>query len=166
MIKVFSLMCLLISTTLSQTREPRSIRECSPSDKRESVGWWLRLPLPEKAIVKKGSDVDYQSYSIGFGDKKNRVWLWGGYGPTWSSGEVPNSLIESSKSYTETKWAFADARLGGGVDVKGQLKNGNYWRFFGTVGQTAVYEDVSKQAADYFDSIIDNICYRKPSWAK
>ena len=79
---------------------------------------------------------------------------------------MPNFLIESSKSYTETKWAFADARLGGGVDVKGQLKNGNYWRFFGTVGQTAVYEDVSKQAADYFDSIIDNICYRKPSWAK
>ena len=165
-IVVSALLGLVGYSALAQTENARSIPACGSPSGPAFVGDWLRLPVPQKAILRKGKDVDYQSYSIGFGQKKDRFWLWGGFGPTWSSGQVSIKLKESSTSFTEINWTFADSKLGGGVDAKGKLKNGNFWRYFGIPGETLKYEDVSKDAAEYFDSIINNICYRKPKWAR
>jgi len=108
------------------------------------VGGRLKLKLGKQAIVKRGRDVDYSNYALGFGVKKGRVWLQGIFGPYATSGRVPDDWLSASSEVTQTKWKFDDLE---GVDAKGKLPNGNRWRYFGTFGESISYYDVPLDAA-------------------
>jgi hypothetical protein len=149
---------LLIGTCLSACAQNQyALPPCSSSSKSgKFLGDRIKLQLPKGAIVKKGHDVDYSDYAIGFGPKKNRVWLEGIYGPTATSGQVWADWLSASVEVNSKSWKFG--RIAG-VDAKGKLKDRNYWRYFGMFGESLKYYDVPEDAAAYFDSIIDNICF-------
>lgn len=134
-----------------------SIPACNISKSQKFVGDRLTLPLPKGAKVKRGRDIDYADYYIGFGKKKNRVWLSGIFGPTATSGEVSEDWLSSSSDIIQRTWKSAEDK---GVDVIGKLANGNYWRYVGRNGESFKYYDVPKDAAEYFDGIIGNLCYQ------
>lgn len=133
-----------------------SLVACDPSAKtKKMVGGRIKLKLSKEAIVKKGKDVDYSDYSIGFGRKKDRVWLKGIFGPYATSGRVPDGWLSGSSEIIQRGWKFADLE---GVDAKGKLPNGNNWRYFGMYGESIRYYDVPSDAAAYFDGVINGIC--------
>jgi hypothetical protein len=154
LISYLLLICSCIST-LAQSQY--SIPACNFSKSQKFVGDRLRLPLPKGAIVKKGRDIDYEDYYIGFGKKKNRVWMEGIYGPFGSSGKVSEDWLSSSSDIIKRTWKSDKDK---GVDIKGKLANGNYWRYIGRFGEAIHYYNVPKDAAEYFNSIMENLCYQ------
>ena len=62
----------------------------------------------------------------------------------------------------EKQWVADNAGQGvvPGIDARGKHKNGNFWRHFGTGGEAASYSDVPQEAAEFFDKILDSVCYR------
>jgi hypothetical protein len=114
------------------------------------------LRLTRGAVVKRGHDIDYSAYSVRFGPKKGRVWLQGIYGPSATSGQVPDEWLSASVEVTRRGWTFADLE---GVDAKGRLANGNYWRYLGRYGESVSYYDVPSEAAAYFDGLLNNACF-------
>jgi hypothetical protein len=149
----------MCSVTVAAQSSQYSIPECNLSKSQKFVGDRLRLPLPKGAIIKTGRDIDYEDYYIGFGVKKNRVWLSGIYGPTATGGKVSNQWLTGSNDITQRIWKFSGG--GEGIDVKGKLANGNYWRYLGQYGEAIKYYDVPAEAAAYFDKIIENLCYQE-----
>jgi hypothetical protein len=97
------------------------------------LGGRLKLKVDKDALVKKGRDVDYSNYAVGFGKKKERAWLQGIYGPNATSGQVPREWLRASTEVTQRTWKFAGFE---GVDAKGKLGDGNFWRYFGTLGES------------------------------
>lgn len=154
---LFILLFCLVVTAIAQ--DPNVIPVCNESkNAKKNIGNRYMLSLPKGAIVKTGNDIDYSAYSIGFGKRKNRVWLTGIFGPMATTGMVPKDLISSSVKVTQRTWKQGKVDV---VDAKGMLGNGKYWRYFGQVGESIKYENVSAEAAAYFDSILDTICYRR-----
>ena len=138
-------------------QEPYSIPACTtPSTSGQVVGGRIKLHLPKDAIVKKGRDVDYSNYAVGFGAKKSRAWMRGIFGPVATSGKVPEDWLSASVEITRTTWKFADLE---GIDVKGKLANGNFWRYLGQFGESVKYYDVTAEAAAYFDGLLNNRCF-------
>jgi hypothetical protein len=121
------------------------------------VGGRIKLRLPKGAIVKTGRDADYSDYAVGFRTKKGRFWLEGIYGWSATSGKVPTDWLSASVEVTYRTWKAADLE---GVDVKGKLANGNYWRYLGHFGESIKYYDVPGDAAAYFDSLLNKACFR------
>ena len=128
----------------------------SPLASGKIVGGRIKLHLPKGAIVKTGQDADYSDYAVGFGPKKSRVWLQGIYGPTATGGKVPEDWLSASIEVRRRTWKFADLE---GVDAKGKLANGNYWRYLGQYGESIRYYDVPAEAAAYFDGLLNNVCF-------
>ena len=120
------------------------------------LGLRFKLKVGREPIVRKGRDVDYSSYALGFGRKKNRAWLNGIFGPNSTSGQVPREWLSASAEVNQRTWKFANLD---GVDAKGKLANGNYWRYFGMFGESIQYYNVPPEAAAYFDRVIDSVCF-------
>ena len=137
-----------------------SLPACSSSKPQSYIGDRLILTLPKKVKFKHVQDNHYFQYFIGFGKKKDRIWFSGIFGPFGSSGQIPKEWLSASTEVSQRIWTFQDLE---GVDVKGKLENGNYWRYFAIVGEEIKYYNVSSEAAAYFDSIIDTVCYQKRS---
>ncbi|MBA2621150.1 MAG: hypothetical protein H0U87_08115 [Acidobacteria bacterium] len=157
----FLLLCtafLLYSCVSAIAQNQYILSPCNLSKSQKFVGDRLRLPLPKGTIVKKGRDIDYENYYVGFGKKKNRVWLSGIHGPTASGGKVSKDWLSTSSDITQRTWKFGKDE---GVDTKGKLANGNYWRYLGRLGEEIKYYDVPSEAATYFDSIIKGLCYQE-----
>ena len=152
------ILCLILcacSSTLAQ--EHYSLPACtSASRSGRVVGGRIKLRLPKGAILKQGRDIDYADYAVGFGPKKSRAWLQGIYGPVATSGIVPEEWLSASVEVTNRAWTFADLE---GVDAKGKLANGHYWRYLGQYGESIRYYDVPAEAATYFDDLINKVCF-------
>src|SRR6266705_3428008 len=129
-----------------------------PHDSKKFVGGRYRLLVPKGAIVRRGKDIDYSDYNLGYVVQKKTYWLYGIFGPMATSGNVPNDWLAASTGVTRRTWKRGDF---GGVDAKGNLSNGNRWRYFGQIGESVEYHDVPAEAAAFFDRIIDGVCYRE-----
>jgi len=70
--------------------------------------------------------------------------------------EFRTNWLAASVDVTRRVWRFADLE---GVDAKGKLANGNYWRHTGHSGESISYYDIGSNAAAYFDRIIDHACF-------
>ena len=77
-------------------------------------------------------------------------------GPMATSGSADDEWGSASTVITRRTWRLNDLR---GVDMKGELRNGNRWRFFGQCGDYLDYYDVPAEAAAYFDGIIDGVYF-------
>lgn len=135
------------------------IPSCSNvKDAGKRVGYSLRLPVPKGVIARKGNDIDYSSFSIGYGAKENRVWLSGIEGPMASLGVPPEDWILNAQEFTERSYKSGKAE---GVDMRGRLADGTYWRYVGRLGESIEYNNLSREAAAFFDKIIDSACMRQ-----
>lgn len=152
------IICLFLCACPSILAQDQYFLPACPSSSMSGkvVGERIKLHLPKGAILKKGQDVDYSNYAVGFGAKKSRVWLHGIYGPVATSGKVPEDWLSTSVEVTRRTWKFGDHE---GGDTKGKLANGNYWRYLGLYGESIRYYDVPAEAAAYFDNILNNICF-------
>lgn len=152
---LLSLSLLLCVSGLTMAQSQYSLPACDANAK-DRLGGQLKLKVDKDALVKKGQDVDYSSYAVGFGQKKERAWLQGIYGPNATSGQVPREWLRASSQVTRRTWKFGDFK---GVDAKGKLADGNYWRYVGTLGESVYYYEASPDAAAYFDRILDGLCF-------
>lgn len=156
-LKSFLLSLVFVSACPTVLAQPQySLAACDSSASKKAVGDRIKLHPPKDAVVKKGRDVDYSEYAIRFGPKKAPVWLQGIYGPTATSGAVSPDWLWLSTEVTRRQWNFGDLK---GVDAKGRLGNGNYWRYLGRYGESVRYYDVPADAAAYFDGILNNACF-------
>jgi hypothetical protein len=139
-------------------QEKYSLPACSaPIAHTSTFGGSLKLVIPKGARKRSGSDVDYYYYDIAFGSKKDSPWLSGLFGPMATSGNPPKYMLDETVLFSR-EWAFGDVH---GVDVKGSVADGHYWRYLGTYGEAVYYFDVPKDAANFFDKILDSICYAR-----
>jgi hypothetical protein len=160
------LLRIVLAGVLVMTAQPSifaqdqiSVPACDSLPKpKKFVGDRLRLAISKGATVKKGRDVDYEDYYVGFGEQKNRVWLSGIFGPTATGGMPSDKWMADSKEVRKGTWKSGVMR---GNDIRGRLANGNYWRYFGTWGESFEYYDVSPEAAAFFDEMIKNVCYQE-----
>jgi hypothetical protein len=74
-----------------------------------------------------------------------------------SSGFPSDDWIITSAETSSRSWRYGDAE---GLDLRGRSKEGKFWRYFGTYGIGLSYKEASKEAADYFDRIMDSACHR------
>jgi hypothetical protein len=116
----------------------------------------MLFTLPQGVRVKRGSDIEYATADLRY--KRHTLRL--GWGPLWSYG------VPTSKSY------FADLKTLQERDVlyipdvnateyRGLRTDGTYWRWVGILGETVSYDRVDKEAADFFDRIIDTLCWSR-----
>jgi|GEM_PF-4827401 len=152
---LFTASLFLVPSVVSLGQNSQSIPACSNSAKDKFLGDRLRIQIPQGSIVKRGGDVDYSDYRMGFGKKTRRSWLYGISGPHATSGIVPKDWVSSSSNLFERKSTVDNTEI---IDTKGTLPNGNHWRFVGVLGEKLSYHDVPPEAAAYFDNVMDSIC--------
>lgn len=128
---------------------------CGEAAKTE-LGWRLRIVPPPKAAITKDNDIDYESYRIEFREKSSKFFLEGIFGPFATSGQIPRDWLSGSEPTIKT-WRHGEVDV---IDGRGQLANGHYWRYVGTYGNSIRYYDVTRKAADYFDQILDLVCFK------
>ncbi|HLY63128.1 MAG TPA: hypothetical protein VKV95_20465 [Terriglobia bacterium] len=46
------------------------------------------------------------------------------------------------------------------IDAHGQMANGNHWRSFGKVFESASYRDVDEETAKILDKVLDGACLK------
>jgi hypothetical protein len=112
------------------------------------------LPVPVKTKVKDYHDVDYGVHVISFPRNKKEHMithdgpLWGAYYP----------FVDLLKNVTHVQ----ERALSTGEDseeMRGVLSNGHKFRWIGGRFDDAYYYDVSSEAANFFDHIIDQMCF-------
>jgi hypothetical protein len=136
----------------------------SPEDKKR-IGWKMKLLIPEGTLVEEiiGDDTLHRLIYFGsdiiFRPEKKREMMIVGSGPLWGAMWPAKHLLISSSVMQER---FRPD--GYDFDYRGSDKKGKRWRCTGWFSETIEYKDVSDQAADFFDSIIDNLCWDSSAW--
>jgi hypothetical protein len=138
--------------TLEKTNEqPWTISKCSSKPEfgnAESMAFFL----PAGTNVRRGQDIDYWIQSIEF----NKHWLEFGTGPLWSLGLPPSGQLKDLTNIRERNVVFND--YGIGAEYRGLRPDGTHYRYVGKLLATISYDNASKEAADFFDKIIDTLC--------
>ena len=120
----------------------------------------FRLSIPETAKPKRGGDIDYVDFSVGYGSENNRRYLEGIFGPNATSGFPFDDWIISSNEFSVRTWRNGEASWVG-VDVRGRRQDGTHWRYVGSWGFSLSYRDAPREASAFFDRIIDSACLPK-----
>ena len=115
-------------------------------------GFSIAFSLPKGANVRRGHDIDYSINTVAFKQYGMRL----GFGPTWSSGLPFPSELLNMRAMSERDLIFEDDIRG--VEYRGERTDGTYFRFIGKLGETIEYDRIPKEAASYFDSILDTLC--------
>jgi hypothetical protein len=125
------------------------------SNQNNVVGQYLKLTVPKKLKIKSGVDTDYIYYSIGFTENKKTYWLNGGRGNLYGSLYPSDELRSELQNYTYRRTSV-------GIDWRGTTKAGKHWRYFGASSafESYYYTTESKEAADFFDKILDGVCFQ------
>src|SRR5262249_29714399 len=108
---------------------------------------------PKHAHVKRGFDVDYGTVFVRF--KNNALRL--GYGGSWSWGYPPRQFFQNISELHERDIAY-DPEVPT-AEYRGKRLDGTYFRFIGKVMETTSYDNATKEQADYFDAIMDTLCW-------
>jgi hypothetical protein len=120
----------------------------------------LKVFAPAGTPVYESRDIDFWMARIFFhGSEEEQLWI--GTGPTWASPGFPKwpgivtDLINREIVWsTDESYSINDVR----VDIRGNSKDGKFWRFTGNSFDAREYKGVSKEAAEEFDKIIDTLC--------
>jgi len=128
-----------------------------PSTTGMMVGELMAFSLPKGAKVQLGHDIDYSMASVEFKGGALRL----GWGPSWSWGLPSPVFFKGISKVDERDLGFhPDVPI---AEYKGTRSNGKYFRRIGMLGETIEYDDASKEAAAFFDTIMDTLCWtRRP----
>lgn len=118
------------------------------------LGFSHLLPIPVEARIKNSHDIDYSKHVISFPHNKKEHMithdgpLWGAYYPSVNLLKNVAHLQERALSTGEDS-----------EEMRGVLSNGHRFRWIGGNFDDAYYYDVSPEAAEFFDHIIDQMCF-------
>ena len=126
----------------------------SSTENQGRIGGKMKLLIPKDTLVKRNPCDDACTQEIFYGSEKNQEIMRIGSGPLWGAIWAPKKFLISS-SVTQERYRLD----GNAFDYRGLDKEGRRWRFTGWIGETIEYSNVSDQAAKFFDSIIDNMCW-------
>ena len=163
-----------ITITMSSSENIWSPPLCNLiSNKSDYLGWDLKVLLPKKAEIKKLPDSDNIRINIGFKSKLETEYQWMelGTGALWlpvvpyknllRSQDIKEREIKGGNYYYEyinDTGNVRDVREFIGVDYHGIDEHGKKWRDVSFRFQTITYKNVTPDAAEYFDKIIDSMC--------
>lgn len=110
-------------------------------------------PVPDNAAVEHQSDIDYGAEIVSYRKgRKNHMLIYWGYSYL---GEYPDiHLFDNVDKFTERALSTEENT----EEIKGTLKNGRRFRWIGASFGPTFYYDVTSEAAEYFDRIMDQGC--------
>jgi hypothetical protein len=112
------------------------------------------------ANIKRSFDVDYGIVRVRY--KKNALWI--GYGGTWSWGYPPDDFFQNLSELHERDVEYIlDVPT---AEYRGKRTDGTYFRFIGKFMETIQYDHATKEQADYFDAIMDTLCWVHDPYGK
>ena len=135
---------------------------CTPKACQASAGFYGLLCLKTVKGVKAGkmkNDVDYGAESFRVKTAKGWSWILHGGGPTWSSGVPENQLICSSTQFQEQVEDLPGRSPL--VSARGIAADRTFWRYLGTFGESADYQNVDQATAALLDEVLDGVCINK-----
>lgn len=117
------------------------------------LGRYFVLSVPKKFKTKSGSYDHGLFYRTFYPKGKTTESLLGDetYG-VYKDNYPPATYILNSDN-------FSFKRITGGFNWQGITREGKYWRFFQTVWENYYYSTESKEAAEFFDELLDNVCF-------
>jgi len=120
-------------------------------------GYELRFVVPTNLKIRKIKDIDYQEYLVGFASGTGLLQLW--WGPLVSPGGTVEDLLLHSATFEERSIRRKSGETVG-YDTWGRTHDGTAWRSadFPGLSGSAIYEDVSTEAATAYDRIINSAC--------
>jgi hypothetical protein len=110
-------------------------------------------PVPDNAAVEHQSDLDYGVHVVSSPKgRKNHMLIYWGFSYV---GDYPDvHLFDNVATFAERALSTAEDT----EEIRGTLKNGHKFRWVGASLGSVFYYDVTPQAAEYFDRIIDQGC--------
>jgi hypothetical protein len=118
----------------------------------EKVGF--RLPISSDDLIDKGQGDHDSFYTIRYKSSQSVEALIY-YTSYMLLGFPSEDMMRASGEFSLR--SFRSGKYGG-IDMRGRFKDGRYWRFVGIDGTEISYKNVSQEAANYFDRIIDGMC--------
>lgn len=116
------------------------------------------LRFPRVAGVKasrQGRDIDYTSRAYFVKTKAGPQSILHGQGSTWTLGAPADRIVWSSVEYEETLY---DRKGTFFLDARGKFPNGLRWRYLGTIGESATYDNANEASARVLDQVLDGAC--------
>jgi hypothetical protein len=122
-------------------------------------GWMAWFQFPRRRGVKATRQVHDIDYSMrGYYVETNQgKGIRHGSGMFWSLEVPPDEDVWRSVKYEEVRYEAGDLTI---VDARGQLPNGNRWRYLGKFGESASYSDVDEATAKILDRFLDGACLK------
>ncbi len=104
---------------------------------------------PPNVKRKAANDVDYAATLFTIETKDGPRAILSGRGPMYSWGAPLDSYVWKSIEYAEVMYPT------GMIDAWGQSKDGTYWRSRSVFGASARYDEVSREAAEQLDCVME-----------
>ena len=153
-----------VRITLRRPAQKRTLPACRYTDLLVGIeGWGARLRLPRVPGVEadvQGRDIDYglryHYVRTGQGTKG----ILHGSGPNWGFGVPADENIWTSVHYEEACFEVGGQRI---VAARGQYRNGERWRYLGTFGESASYDDMEEKVSRVLDRVLDGACLDAPA---
>lgn len=145
--------------TIQKLKETMVFPTCT--DGAHSVGiqgWSARFRFRKvRGIITKGQggDADFGQRFYRVNTPQGEKGISHGAGPTWSFGDPPAQDVWRLRAYGETVYTVEGVTI---IDARGELQDGNRWRFLGMFGETVKYSDVDEATAKLLDRFLDNAC--------
>jgi hypothetical protein len=117
----------------------------------------MAFMAPKGVNVRRGRDSDYSTQNIEY--KKH--WLRFGMGMNWSLG-LPSLLYFANVAQMSERDVISNGGEVIGAEYRGMRSNGEYFRAVYKIAETIQYDYASREAAAYFDRIIDSMCMPTP----
>lgn len=145
--------------TLKKAGEERIFPTCSKAGSYIGIdGWEATFQFRRISHVKasrQGQDIDYGARGYYIETKSGRKGIRHGSGLMWSFGRPPDHDAWRSVKYEEVTYDFEGLAI---IDARGQLPNGQWWRYLGKFGESASYSDVDDVTAKVLDKFLDGAC--------
>lgn len=130
------------------------LSECTQEKRGRRYGEVASFYIPSRAKVEAHHGEDTADAVVSFpGNKKEKMLIW--YGIMMAEFSVPEQFIINASPLSMREIGIRGVFHG--TDARGTDKSGKQWRFVG-IGDEAEYRGVSKDAAQFFDQIIDSAC--------
>jgi hypothetical protein len=125
---------------------------------RKRFGDTMTFLVPPGHPLRTSQDVDNLTVWVGYRGR----WLQFGTGPHWSNGlpvaETLSAMVSVQERDIETPWGDPAS------EYRGIRKDGAHWRYIGMFGQSISYDMADALAAQYFDTIMDSLCFKRQTY--
>jgi hypothetical protein len=148
-----------VQVTLQRLTVKQTFPSCSNTIPHVGIdGWGARFEFPVTSGItasRQGQDVDYGVRSYYVDTKSGPKGIRHGSGPMWSFGLPNDQGVWRSVKFQEIAYDFRGLMI---LDARGQLPNGDYWRYLGKFGESASYFDADQDTANVLDKFLDGAC--------